>query len=97
LMIRLPPRVSLYGYVSIEQRLVLHNLTLGGSMFLDGPSQEMRPFVRDVQVGMAVALRSIFGMDFSVSYSAVERSREFNGQTEPSRFAAIMLSITEKM
>jgi len=85
---------SAYVFTGMEGRFVLHNVTLGGSLFQDGPSQTMEPFVHDLKTGFAVGVRGIAnGMDAGLSYCFVHRSKEFEGQDESARFGSVTISV----
>lgn len=91
----LTSRFSAYIFTEAVGRAVFHNVTLGGSLFQDGPSQELKPFVSDNTFGAALAVRSIFGSktDLGMSYTQVFRSREFIGQEDNMQFASIAISL----
>ena len=85
--------LSAYLFVGAEGRYILHNVTLGGSLFQDGPSQELEPFVGDIQTGVAFGYRNMPGQfDLGLAYSLVNRSREFEGQDRHVRFGSVSIS-----
>jgi len=88
--------LSAYLFASSELRLVLHNVTLGGSFFQDGPKQTMEPLVHDMQLGMALGIRKLPGdTDVGLSYAVVQRSEEFREQEKQNRFGAVTLSVVK--
>ena len=88
-------KLSLYGFAGAKERLVLHNIMLGGSFFQDGPSQELKPFVADVFVGVSLGVGRILGTmnDVDLSYSLVYRTREFVGQEDIMHYGSIIISL----
>jgi len=94
---KVEPGFSCYGFVELTGRLVVHNVTLGGSLFQDGPSQDMIPMVAERRVGLAVGLLKARGMDMSLSYSYVTRSPEFEGQEEEVNFGSVRLAFERSL
>ena len=89
-------RFSLYLSAETLGRGVLHNVTLGGSLFQDGPYQELKPFVADNRIGASLGIRDIFGTRtcLDLSYSLVFRSREFYGQEMNMEYGSIGISLS---
>lgn len=70
----------------IEARAVAQNIFLDGNTFADSPSVDKKPFVYDATAGVSTA----YGKT-RVSYALVYRSKEFDGQEDPSLFGTISL------
>lgn len=85
------PSRSLGGYIFVgaEGRLVARDIFLDGNTFRDSPRVDRKPFVSDLQAGIAVNIGSV-----QVAFSYVSRSEQFVGQTGPQRFGAISISLT---
>ena len=88
-------KLSAYLTSEVVGRAVLYNVTLGGSLFQDGPSQELKPFVSDERIGGVVGIGHILGteMDLNLSYSLIFRSREFYGQEYNMEYGSIVVSL----
>ncbi|GAA3900557.1 lipid A deacylase LpxR family protein [Halomonas cibimaris] len=78
--------VNWYAFAGVEGYYVAHNLLLDGNTFSSSHSVDRREWVGDVTAGFAV------GWDaWQMRFAAVQRSREFHGQQDPDRFAALTL------
>lgn len=88
-------KFSVYIFGEACGRLVFQNITLGGSLFQDGPSQELTPMVAEERAGAALGLRDLFGskVDLDLSYSMVFRSKEFVGQEQRAEYGSISISL----
>ncbi len=84
------PRAKLgwYLFAGFEGRAVERNIFLDGNTFVDGRHVSKRPFVGDIQAGLAVTINQI-----RLSYTNVWRSREFYSQLKEDRFGALTASI----
>jgi len=89
-------RFSFYGTVEVEGRAVFQNIMLGGSLFTDGPQQELKSFVSDIKYGLCAGIEQPLGLpaDLSFSWVLVHRSFEFIGQDEPADFGCLTLSLS---
>lgn len=76
-----------YLFASVEGYYMAQNLTLDGNTFRDSHSVDRKEWVGDVSAGLALAWE-----DWQVTYAAVQRSREFDGQEEQDKFGALTLS-----
>ena len=76
-----------YLYAGVDARAVARNVFLDGSTFRDSPSVERKVFQHDVQLGAVVAWTSA-----RVSFTLVQRSREFEGQRGDDRFGRVAVS-----
>jgi glutamyl-Q tRNA(Asp) synthetase len=76
-----------YLYAGVDGRAVARNIFLDGNTFRDGPSVDKKPLVADLSAGLALTFERV-----RVSYSAVYRTKEFDGQDENDLFGGISLS-----
>lgn len=65
-------RTELYAMAGADVRYIVHNSTLDGGFFRDGPSVDRTPLVHDFRLGFSGRLDS-----FRISYNYVMRSKEF--------------------
>lgn len=79
--------ISALFFVSAEARLVGRNIFLDGNTFEDSPRVGRKPFVADVQAGVALTVDR-----FRASYTMVYRTREFDGQRQPDIFGSVTVS-----
>ena len=77
-----------YLFAGVEGRAVGRNIFLDGNTFRDSHSVDRRIGVGDFQMGAAVRYRNL-----RVSFTNVFRSKEFDGQVEPSEYGAINLTV----
>lgn len=86
-----PDWLSLYGFVGVDGRAVLHNITLDGSWFQSDPSVTKNVWVGDLNYGVALLLnpQTRFLPQFEMSFTHIERSREFQGQNGNDIFASL--------
>lgn len=83
-----------YVFASGSLKAVMHNVTLGGSFFHTGPSQDLEMFVTEARVGWTVGWKNLFwGNGVEFSYSLNRRSEEFTIQDGPSDWGSISLGI----
>ncbi|MBI1363476.1 MAG: DUF2219 family protein [Proteobacteria bacterium] len=75
-----------YLFAGVDQRLMLRNIFLDGNTFTDSHSVDKKYFVTDVSGGLALT----YGKT-RISYTLNWRSKEFNGQKDPSVFGSIGL------
>ena len=73
-------------FAGVEGRAVGRNIFLDGNTFEDSPSVDKRHWVADANAGVSVT----YGRA-QISYTVNWRSREFEGQDDPSIFGAISL------
>jgi lipid A 3-O-deacylase len=79
---------SWYVFAGIEARGVLRNIFLDGNTFRDSASVDKKPFVGDIQAGVAFIIGPA-----RVSYTHTWRSREFETQDDTDQFGALSLSL----
>jgi len=78
---------SWYLFGGFDLRAVGRNLFLDGNTFRDSARVDKKPFVVDVQAGLAVQAG-----DWRLAYTYVTRSEEFEGQDEIQDFGSVALS-----
>jgi len=83
-----PGELSWYLFAGAESRLVARDMFLDGTLFSDSHSVDKRILVNDLRLG-AVATYECF----RVSFTQVQRTKEFFGQPHPDKFGAITISI----
>jgi hypothetical protein len=71
-------------FAGAEGRAVARNIFLDGNTFADSHSVDKKPFVADLNAGFAFTLGRA-----RISYTAVYRTREFDGQQDASVFGGI--------
>jgi hypothetical protein len=84
------PGDGLSGYLfsGVELRAVAHDIFLDGSLFRSSdPSVPSEPLVADVQAGGLLQFRNV-----QVSLTFVQRTKEYEGQSNDQRFVALSLS-----
>jgi hypothetical protein len=79
---------SAYLFAGVEGRAVARNIFLDGNTFTDSHSVDTKPLVGDFQAGAAIRWRHA-----RLSFTNVFRSKEFDGQQEPSEYGAINLTV----
>ena len=78
-----------YVFVGVDGRAMGRDMFLDGNLWRDGPRvEDRRPFVGDLQAGLAVHYR-----DVQVAFTFVNRTEEFRAQNDPQRFGAISISL----
>lgn len=88
-------KYSLYVFAGANGKLMFQNITLGGSLFQDGPAHDLKPLVLDINAGTSLVMKSIFGgeTDFGLMYTLSQRSNEFDNQKSPQSFGSITLAL----
>lgn len=81
-------RVGWSVFGGVEGRAVGRNIFLDGNTFRDSHDVDKEPFVLDLNAGASVTYGPA-----RVSYTVVQRSREFKGQDESSLFGGVSLSV----
>jgi hypothetical protein len=77
---------SWYLFSGLETRAVARNIFLDGNSFKSSHSVEKKPFVVDLNAGLALTYDV-----YRLSYTMVYRSKEFKGQDDSSVFGAISI------
>lgn len=80
-------RLAWYLFAGAEARAVAHDIFLDGNTFDSKQSIGRRPFVADVQAGLAIVFRQT-----RISYTQVWRTKEFDGQKSGDYFGSISIS-----
>lgn len=83
---------SVYMFGGWSEKGVLHNITLNGSIWQDGPHQDLERLVTDLWWGGTVGW-SIAGFEMSMSFTARRRSKEFVGQAEDQQWGELALGL----
>lgn len=73
-----------YLFAGVEGRAIARNIFLDGNTFRNGPSVEKNHFVIDTNAGFALTYDQA-----RITYTLVNRGKEFNGQAKPQTFGAI--------
>ena len=79
--------LSWYLFAGPEGRLMIRNIFLDGNTFRDSHSVDKKPFVADLQVGLALQWSR-----FRISYTQIFRTKEFDGQDRGDLFGSLSLS-----
>jgi len=79
---------GIYCYGGAEGRAVAHNAFLDGNLFRSCVSVDKEPLVADLKAGVVLAFRHL-----DIAASVIYRTREFEGQQKPDRFASISLNM----
>jgi hypothetical protein len=77
-----------YLFGGVDGRAVARNIFLDGNTFRDSRSVDKKPFVADLQVGIALTWR-----EARLSYAQVLRTREYDHQPDLEDFGALTLSL----
>ena len=76
-----------YLFANVEGYYMAQNLTLDGNTFRDSHSVDRNEWVAEASAGLALAWDA-----WQVTYAAVQRTREFDGQDEQDTFGAVTLT-----
>jgi hypothetical protein len=76
-----------YLFAGVEGRAVARDIFLDGNTFKDSHSVDKKPFVADLQVGLAITIQAI-----RIAFTQVYRTREFDEQGSPNKFGALSVS-----
>lgn len=79
---------SWYVFAGAEGRGVLHNIFLDGNTFTDSHSVDKKPFVGNIQLGIAARIGAV-----RLAYTQVFLSKEFDGQKEHDRYGVLSAAI----
>jgi lipid A 3-O-deacylase len=77
-----------YLFAGAQGRAVVRDIFLDGNTFSSSHSVDKKTFVADFQAGAAVVYHGV-----RLAVTQVYRTREFDGQPQADRFAAISLSV----
>ena len=80
---------SWYVFLGVSGSAVAHNIFLDGSLFRDNdPSVDSRVLIGDIQAGLAVQVRRV-----QIAYTFIERTKEFETQSDHQEFGAVSISV----
>ena len=79
-----------YLFGGVQGRVVGLNVFLDGNSFRSSPNVDKKPLVADAQAGFSL----FWSNNWRVEFSAVRRTREFEGQTSPDWVGTAMLAFT---
>ena len=79
-------RSSLHGYVALDARYVLHDITLDGNTWRDSPSVVREALVADLGVGFA-----LYWQGWKVTFARYLRTKEFEGQSADTQLGSITI------
>jgi hypothetical protein len=80
-------KLSWFLFAGLDGRAVARNIFLDGNSFRDSPSVDKNILVGDANAGFAITYD-----DYRLSYTANYRTKEFDGQDDPSIFGSITLT-----
>ncbi|MFT6556496.1 MAG: hypothetical protein ACJAYR_000343 [Sneathiella sp.] len=79
---------SWFLFAGVDGRAIARNIFLDGNSFTDSHSVDKKYFVADLNAGIA------FTYDrYRLSYTAIYRTNEFDGQNDPSVFGALSFGV----
>jgi lipid A 3-O-deacylase len=73
-----------YLFAGMDARAVARNIFLDGNTFTDSASVDKKPFVTDLNAGLALTYKRT-----RISYTVNYRTLEYDGQSEPDLFGAV--------
>ncbi|WP_447555633.1 lipid A deacylase LpxR family protein [Vreelandella sp. EE22] len=76
-----------YLFANVDGYYMAHNLTLDGNVFSSSHSVDRKEWVADASAGLALGWE-----DWQVTYAALKRTREFDGQDSHDTFGALTLT-----
>lgn len=83
------PCFSIYAFAGVDGRAVLHDITLDGNSFRNGPSVDKHTFVNDLSWGVALRI----GRHFEVGWTQITRSKQFTQQVGKDVFGSIDVEV----
>jgi lipid A 3-O-deacylase len=85
-MVQFAQRSSMHGYVALDARYVLRDITLDGNTWRDSPSVAREDLVVDFGVGFA-----LYWQGWKVTFARYVRTKEFEGQSAGTRLGSITI------
>jgi lipid A 3-O-deacylase len=82
-------RSSIHGFLALDARYVLHDITLDGNTWRDSPSVERRDLVADIGVGFAM-----YWQAWTITFARYFRTKEFETQREDTKLGSITIRRT---
>jgi lipid A 3-O-deacylase len=80
---------GIHLFTRVDGRAVAHNIFLDGNTFRDSHSVHSKVFVADLSAGVVLNYRNT-----GITFAAVYRTKEFDGQEEAQIFGTISLNVT---
>jgi lipid A 3-O-deacylase len=79
-----PSRPSIHGFVAVDARVVLHDITLDGNTWRDSASVEREPYVAEIALGVALTWR-----EWQATLGTVYRTKEYETQEREASFGTL--------
>jgi hypothetical protein len=79
-----PSRPTIHGYVALDARVVLRDITLDGNTWRDSASVEREPYVAELTLGIALNWR-----EWQATLGTVYRSKEYETQDSEASFGTL--------
>jgi lipid A 3-O-deacylase len=79
-----PSRLAIHGYVAVDARAVLRDITLDGNTWRDSASVEREPYVAELAFGVALHWRG-----WLTTVGATRRTKEYESQTGDASFGTL--------
>jgi lipid A 3-O-deacylase len=79
-----PSRPAIHGFVAVDARAVLHDITLDGNTWRDSASVDRETYVAELAFGVALHWRA-----WLATLGATYRTQEYEGQAEEATFGTL--------
>jgi hypothetical protein len=79
-----PSRLSIHGFVAVDARVVLHDITLDGNTWRDSASVDREPYVAEIALGVALNWR-----EWEATLGTVYRTKEYETQEREASFGTL--------
>lgn len=79
-----PSRPTVHGYIAVDARMVLHDITLDGNTWRDSARVEREPHVAELAFGVALHWRG-----WHATLGATYRTKEYESQAESASFGTL--------
>jgi hypothetical protein len=79
-----PSRPTIHGYMAVDARVVLHDITLDGNTWRDSASVEREPYVAELTLGVALNWR-----EWQATFGKVYRTKEYETQSREASFGSL--------
>ena len=79
-----PSRLSIHGFVAVDARVVLHDITLDGNTWRDSASVDREPYVAEIALGVALNWR-----EWQATLGTVYRTKEYETQEREASFGTL--------
>src|SRR5688572_21680394 len=77
-------RPSIHGFIAVDARVVLHDITLDGNTWRDSASVEREPYVAELTLGVALDWR-----EWHATLGTVYRTKEYETQDREASFGTL--------